>query len=99
VPGARPDIRDGQKLRTKEHGARYLSGRVVVQAMSEIPAIPSSRDKLLRCPIGKACHLRMVNEQQVFAECISIDSGRCENVLSFGGGSYCRVLWKYGTAK
>ena len=49
----------------------------------------------IRCPIGTDCKLTMINYVEVFAECIPVDpKQKCTNALQFGGGNYCRALWK-----
>ena len=49
----------------------------------------------LCCPLGKKARLHLVVAEGVFAECFLEGPGRCPKSFSFGGGNYCRALWKF----
>jgi len=51
----------------------------------------------LRCPLGKKSRLRLVQQKHVLVRCFLEENGPCAQELAFGGGFYCRALWKeYG---
>lgn len=77
------------------HSAELLTSPIMQQADT-----PKNTNGLLQCPIGTACELRVINLEQMFCECIPDERGHiCPNALPFGGGTYCRALWKNDRGK
>ena len=55
----------------------------------------AGRNQMLLCPVGRKCRLHVINEEEMFVECFPTEPEPCKHAIEFGGGTYCRLLWKY----
>jgi hypothetical protein len=45
--------------------------------------------------LGFSPRLRVINYEQQFVECVLDRKQSCPAAVHFGGGAYCRMLWKF----
>jgi len=59
----------------------------------DLAPVPTDGAKLLHCPNGRDCQLRILNKEQMLVQCVPVEPHQiCMSALLFGGAYYCREL-------